>query len=167
MCRSKLQHLLSVPTNSEITNQPLPFAQFKIHEIIEPMIPCKAANALSANLPNNHDTAFNLLFIHSLAPPPFLSPPLELPDLVVDTVGPPNKDSIKTPIAIPTAVNTDIIVIPCSLKRVLILSPSVPVSLSKNFVIDPLIQLICLKALPFKISISSYLFLRFFDSAHL
>ena len=32
-----------------------------------------------------------------------------------------------------------VIVIPCSLKRVLILSPSVPVSLSKNLVIDSLI----------------------------
>ena len=59
------------------------------------MIPGRAANALLANLPNNFDKAFNLFFIHSLAPPPFLSPPLVLPDLVVDAVGPPNKDSIK------------------------------------------------------------------------
>ena len=42
-------------------NQPTTsFALFKIHEIIEPMIPGRAANALSANLPNNHDKAFNL-----------------------------------------------------------------------------------------------------------
>ena len=99
------------------------------------MIPGRAANALSANLPNNRDAAYNLFFIHSLAPPPsFLSPPLLLPDLVGDTLGSPHKASIRTPIAIPTAVNIDTIVIPCSLKRVLILSPSVPVSLSKNFV---------------------------------
>ena len=95
------------------------------------MFPGRAANALSANLLNNRYKAFNLFFTHSLAPPPFLSPPLLLPDLVVD--------SIKTLIAIPTAVNMDTIVIPCSLKRVLILSPSVLLSLSENFVIDPLI----------------------------
>ena len=42
-------------------NQPKTyFALFKIHEIIEPMIPGRAADVLSANLPNNHDKAFNL-----------------------------------------------------------------------------------------------------------
>ena len=99
----------------------------------------RTANTLSANLPNNCDKAFNLFFTHSLAPPPFLSRPLVLPDVVVDTVGPHNKDSIKNSIAIPTAVNIDTIVIPRSLKRILILSPTVPVSLSKNLVIDSLI----------------------------
>ena len=69
------------------------------------MILGRAANALSANLPNNCDKAFNLFFTYSLSPPPFLSPPTVLPDVVVDTVGPPNKDSIKNPIAMPTAVN--------------------------------------------------------------
>ena len=59
------------------------------------MIPGRAANALSANLPNNCDKAFNLFFIHSLAESPFVSPPLVFSDIVVDTVGPPNKDSIK------------------------------------------------------------------------
>ena len=104
------------------------------------MIPGSEANALSANLPNSCDRAFNLFFIHSLAPP-FLSPPSAgvLPDVVVETVGPHKRASIRTPIVIPTAVNMNTIVIPCSLKRVLILSPSVPVSLSKNFVIDLLI----------------------------
>ena len=86
------------------------------------MIPGSAANVFSANLPNNCDRAFNLFFIYSLALPPFLSP-LSLPDVVVvvDTVGSPNKASIKTPIAIPTAVNMDTIIIPCSSKRALIL----------------------------------------------
>ena len=102
------------------------------------MIPGSDANALSANLPNSCDRAFNLFFIHSLAPP-FLSPLLVPPDLGVDALGPPYRSSIRTHIAIPTAVNMDTIVIPCSLKRVLILSPSVPVSLSKNFEIDSLI----------------------------
>ena len=37
-------------------------ALFKIHEIIEPIIPGSDANALSANLPNNCDRAFNLFF---------------------------------------------------------------------------------------------------------
>ena len=125
-------------TNSEITNQPL-FALFKIHESIEPIIPGRAANALSATLPNSSDKAFNLFFLHSLAPPPFLLPPLVLPDVVVETVMPPNKDSIKNPTATATAVNIDTIVIPFSLNRVLILSNSIPVSLSKTFVIGPLI----------------------------
>ena len=48
----------------------------------------------------------------------------------------PNKASIKTPMAIPTAVNIDTIVIPCSLKSVLTLLPRVHFSLSKNVVID-------------------------------
>ena len=114
-------------------------ALFNIHDIIEPIIPGSDANALPANLPNNCDRAFNLFFIHSLAPH-FLSLVVVLCDVGVDVVlGPPNRASIRTPIAIPMAVNMDTIVIPCSLKRVLILSPSVPVSLSKNFVIDSLI----------------------------
>ena len=99
------------------------------------MIPGRAANGLSANLPDNCDKAFNLFLICPLAPPSFLSPPLEL----LDVVGPPNKDCIKNPMAIPTAVKIDTIVIPCSLKRVLILLPNVAVSLSKNLVIDSLI----------------------------
>ena len=60
-------------------------------------------------------------------------------DVGSDALGPPNRASIRTPIAIPTAVNMDTIVVLCSLKRVHILSPSVPVSLSKNFMIDSLI----------------------------
>ena len=94
------------------------FALFKIHESIEPMIAGKDANDLSANLPSSCNRVFNLSFIHSLAPLPFLSPPLVLPVVVVivDTVGPPTRASIRTPLAIPTAVKTDTIVIPCSLK---------------------------------------------------
>ena len=103
------------------------------------MIPGSDANALSADLPSSCDRAFNLFFIHFLAPPPFPSPLFVLPDVVVDTVELPNKASIRTPMATPMAVNIDTIVIPCSLKRVLILSQSVLVSLSKNFVIDSLI----------------------------
>ena len=68
-------------------NQPITsFALFKIHEIIEPMIPGSDANALSANLPSSCDRAFNLFFIHSLAPP-FVSPPLVPPDLGADALG--------------------------------------------------------------------------------
>ena len=111
---------------------------FKIHENIEPMIPGKDANALSANLPSSHDRSFNLLFIRSLAPP-FLSPPLVPPDLGVDAPGPPSRASIRTSRVTPIAVNMDTNIIPCSLKRVLILSPSVHISLSKNLVIDSLI----------------------------
>ena len=48
-------------------------ALFKIHEIIEHMIPGSDANALSANFPSSCDRAFNLFFIHSLAPPFFIT----------------------------------------------------------------------------------------------
>ena len=121
-------------------NQPTTsLALFNIHESIEPMIPGSDANALSANLPNNYDRAFNLFFIHSLGPP-FLLLVVVLCDVGVDVVlGPPNRASIRTPRVILRAVKIETIVIPCSLKRVLILSPSVPVSLSKNFRIDSLI----------------------------
>ena len=65
------------------------------------MIPGSDANALSANLPKSCDRAFNLFFIHSLAPLSFPSPPLVLSDVlvVVDTLGPPKRASIRTPIA--------------------------------------------------------------------
>ena len=102
------------------------------------MIPCKDANALSANFPSSCDRAFNLFFIHSLAPL-FLSLVVVLCDVGVDVLGPPNRTSIRTLRVIPKAVKKETIVIPCSLKRVLILSPSVPVSLTKNLMIDSLI----------------------------
>ena len=78
------------------------------------MIPDEATKVLSANLPSRSDRAFKLSFIHSLAPP-FLSLVVVLSDAVVDTIGPPSRASIKTPIAIPTAVNIDTIITPCSL----------------------------------------------------
>ena len=57
-----------------LDNQPTTsLALFKIHEIIEPMIPGRAAPAFAANFPSREISAFNLFFIHSLAPP-FLSP---------------------------------------------------------------------------------------------
>ena len=102
------------------------------------MIPGSDTNASPANLPNNCDRAFNLFLIHSLAPP-FLSLVVVLFDVEVDIQGPPNRASIRTPRVIPKAVKIEMIVIPCSLKRVFILSPSVPDSLSKNFMIDSLI----------------------------
>ena len=119
MCISRHQHLLLVPTNSEITNQSLPLPYSRSMKLLNPMIPGSDANALSANLPNNCDRAFNLFLIHSLAPPltfGCLSLVVVPPDLGADALGPPNRASIKTPIAIPTAVNMDTIVIPCSLK---------------------------------------------------
>ena len=123
-------------THKFLDNHPIVFfALFKIHENIEPMIP---GNTLSANLSNSCNRAFNLFFIHSLAQP-FLSLVVVLSDAVVDTLGPPSRASIRTPRTIPKAVKINSIVIPCSLKRVLILSPSVLVSLSKNLVIDSLI----------------------------
>ena len=88
------------------------------------MIPDSDANALSANFPGSCDRAFNLFFIHSLAVP-FLLFVVVLCDVGVDMLGPPNRASIKSPRVIPKAVKIETIVIPCSLKRVLILSPSV------------------------------------------
>ena len=40
-----------VPANSEIANQPLLLLCSKVHESIKPIIPDRAANVLSANLP--------------------------------------------------------------------------------------------------------------------
>ena len=93
---------------------------------------------MSANFPSSCDRAFNLFFIHSLAPL-FLSLVVVFCAVEVDMLGHPNRASIRTPRVIPKAVKIETIVIPCSLKSVLILSPSVPVSLSKNFMIDSLI----------------------------
>ena len=65
-------------------NQPITsLALFKIHEIIEPIIPGSDANALSANFPSSCDRAFNLSLIDPLAPSPFPSPSLVLPDELV------------------------------------------------------------------------------------
>ena len=128
----KCPQVLRQPTNHFLV-------LFKIHEIIDPIIPGRDNNALSANFPSSCNRAFNLFFIHSLAPP-FLSPPLVPPDLGVDGLGPPNRASVRTPRVIPKAVKIETIVIPCSLKRVFILSPSVPVSLSKNLRIDSLFR---------------------------
>ena len=67
------------------------------------MIPGRDAKALSADLTGSCDRDFNLFFIHSLAPP-FLSLVVVLSDVIVDTLGPPNKTSIKTPRVILKAV---------------------------------------------------------------
>ena len=98
-------------------NQPTTsLALFKIHEIIEPIIPGSDGNALSDNLPDNCDRAFNLFFIHSLAAP-FLSLVGVLCDVGMDVVlGPPNRASIRTPRVIHKAVKIEMVVIPCSLK---------------------------------------------------
>ena len=77
------------------------------------MIPGSAANALPANLPSSCDRALNLFVIHSLGPP-FLSLVVVLSDVVVvDTLGPPSRASIKTPRISPKAVKIKTIVIPC------------------------------------------------------
>ena len=80
------------------------------------MIPGSDANALSANLPNNCDRAFNLFYIHSLAPP-FLSLVVVLCDVEVDVVEPPNRASIRTARVILKAVKIETIVMLCSLKK--------------------------------------------------
>ena len=95
-----------------LDNQPTTsLALFKIHEIIEPMIPGSDANALSADLSDNCDKAFNLFFIHSLAPP-FLSLVVVLSDVGVDALGPPNRASIRTPRVIPKAVKIEMLLYP-------------------------------------------------------
>ena len=68
------------------------------------MIPGSDDNALSANLPNSCDRAFNLFFIHSLAPP-FLSFVVVLCDVGADALGPPNRASIRTPIVMPMSTS--------------------------------------------------------------
>ena len=63
-------------------------------KVSNPVIPGKDANALSANLPSSCDRAFNLFFIHSLAPL-FLSLVVVLCDVGVDALEPPSRASIK------------------------------------------------------------------------
>ena len=84
------------------------------------MTPGSDANTFSTNFHSSCDRAFNLFFIHSLAAP-FLSLVVVLCDVGVDALGPPNRASIRTSMVIPKAVKIETIVIPCSLKRVLIL----------------------------------------------
>ena len=56
-----------------LDNQPTTsFARFSNQATIDPMIPGRAAPAFAANFPSRELSAFNLFFIHSLAPP-FLS----------------------------------------------------------------------------------------------
>ena len=74
------------------------------------MIPGSDANALSANFPSSCDKAFNLFFIHSLAPP-FLSVVVVLSDVGADVLGPHNRASIRTPRVISKAVKIETIVI--------------------------------------------------------
>ena len=105
--------------------------------MIEPIILGNNANALTANLPNDCDRAFNLFFIHSLASP-FLSLVVVLYDVGVDVLGPPNKASIRTPRVIPKAVKIETIVIPCSLKGSLF-SHQVYLFFVQEFNIDSLI----------------------------
>ena len=108
MCISKLQHLLKMPTNSEITNQPLPLLYSRS---------MKVSNLrFLVVLPMLCLLIYLIIVIKlSICFYPFLSSTTTgiIPDVVVvvDTVGPPNKDSIKTLIAIPTAVNMDTVVI--------------------------------------------------------
>ena len=63
--------------------------------LLKLIIPGRAAKAFSVNLPNNCDKALNLFFIHYLALPPLILPDVVVVIVVVDTVGPPNKASIK------------------------------------------------------------------------
>ena len=53
-----------------LDNQPTTsFARFSNQATIDPMIPGRAAPAFTANFQSRELSAFNLFFIHSLAPP--------------------------------------------------------------------------------------------------
>ena len=89
------------------------------------MIPGNASAALIPNQPNRDASALSLFLTHSFRPFSSLrggSPP---PDAVAANprpLAPGNNASTSTPMAIPIAMSMKAIVIPCSLKRVLIFS---------------------------------------------
>ena len=74
-----------------LDNQPTTsFAWFSNQATIDPMIPGRAAPAFAANFPSRELSAFNLFFIHSLAPP-FLSLVVVLCGVGVDVLEPPSE----------------------------------------------------------------------------
>ena len=110
------------------------FTLLRIQLIIPPMIPGKASAAFKPNFPSSNAKALSLFLTHSFrpfsslgggspSPPPQIAPP-----------PPGNNTSTSTPMAIPIAMSMEAIVIPCSLKRVLIFSPN-EVSLSNTLAI--------------------------------
>ena len=85
------------------------------------MIPGNASAAFTPNQPNRDAKALSLFLIHSFKPFSFLgggSPPP--PDAVAAPATPGNNASTSTPMAIPITMSMEAIVIPCSLKKVLI-----------------------------------------------
>ena len=101
--------------------------------MIPPMIPGNASAALLPNRPNSDAKALSLFLIHSFkpfsslgggSPPPHVSAPPP----------PGNNASTSTSMAIPIAVSMELIIISCSLNRVLIFSPN-EVLLSKTLAI--------------------------------
>ena len=97
------------------------------------MIPGNASAALIPNSPNRDAKALGLFLIHSFKP--FSSLSGASPPSSVAALPPPgNNASTSTPMAIPIAVSMEVIVIPCSLKRVQIFSAN-EVLLSKTLAI--------------------------------
>ena len=101
--------------------------------MIPPMIPGNASAALIPNQPNSDAKALSLFLIHSFKPFSPLGGGSSPPDVAAPPP-PGNNASTSTPMAIPIAVSMEVIVIPCSLNGVWILSAN-EVSLSNTFAI--------------------------------
>ena len=104
------------------TQPTMSFALLIIQLIIPPMIPGNASAAFIPNFLYRNTSALSLFLIH-----PFK----HFSSLGGGSPPPGNNASTSTPMAIPIAVSKEAIVIPCSLKRVLIFSPN-EVSLSNT-----------------------------------
>ena len=117
------------------TQPTMSLALLRIQLIIPPMIPGNASAALIPNQPDRDASTLSLFLIHSFKPFSSLGggepPPL---DAAAAPPPPGNNASTSTPMAILIAMSMEAIVIPCSLNRVLIVSPN-EVSLSNTLAI--------------------------------
>ena len=88
------------------------------------MIAGRASAAFIPNFPSSDAKALNFHLTHSFRPFSYLGGGELPPDAVAAPPPPGNNASTSTPMAIPIAVSMAAIVIPCSLNRVRIFSPS-------------------------------------------
>ena len=87
-------------------------------------MPGNASAALIPNRPNRDAKALSLFLIHPFKPFSSLGGGEPPPDAAEAPPPPGNNASTSSPMAIPIAMSTEAIVIPCSLNRVLIFSPN-------------------------------------------
>ena len=120
--------------------------------MIAPMMPGNASAAIMPYPFGSNAKALSLFLSHSFTPYASLGGGLS----PVVAASPGSNASMSTPIAIPIAVSTEAIIMPCSLSSVRIFSAD-KVSLSNTFAIVSLMLVIWLFSLPLRRSILSCL----------